>query len=147
LRSIMPLACGPALRVVCGLAVLLSTAGCTSARDYREATCRGGQESVTFAFEVDAGSACPEITSYLVEPAEVFLGGAVTVSASVVGLPGAGAYVYWAAPTGSFEDPYAPSTVFSCAKAGKVDVTLDVSSGGCSVTLTSSIECDEPDAS
>jgi hypothetical protein len=142
----MPVVCGPASRLLCALGVLLATVRCTGSREYRGATCRGGFGAVRIAFEVVEGPACPEIASYLVEPAEVYLDGVVTVSTSVVSSSDAGTDILWSAQTGFFEDPRAPTTSFFCTQAGTTDVTLDVTSGGCTETITSSVECDNPDA-
>ena len=125
--------------------MLLLTAGCASSQEGQRETPRDlGAVSVAFVAQVE-GVTCPEITSYLVEPAEVFLGGTISVSASAVNSGDAGVEIRWSAPTGTFADPHAAATSYSCGRPGSTDLTLDVFGNGCTETLTSAVECDEPD--
>jgi hypothetical protein len=48
----------------------------------------------------------------------------------------------WSAATGAFADPSAAETIFTCAQAGPVVLTLTASDGACSTTQSASIFCD-----
>jgi hypothetical protein len=86
------------------------------------------------------------ITSYLVEPQDVFVGHVVTVGATATGLGDAGVDFLWTAPQGFFEDPASAATVYICSQPGTVDVALRVESGGCTDTIATVVVCTTEDA-
>jgi len=101
---------------------------------------------VRFAFSAVEAPTCPTITSYLVEPQDVYLGDAISVSATATASGDAGTSFAWSAPQGFFEDPRAPGTVYVCTQPGNFDIVLSVAGDGCTDTITTTVDCLDPDA-
>lgn len=135
----------PAWRSALALGTLVAMASCSEAREYRAANCRG-PGSVTLEFSAVEAPTCPTITSYLVEPLDVYLGHAISVSATATASGDAGTSFAWSAPNGFFEDPGNAETVYVCTQPGNFDIALTVAGNGCADIITTTVYCLDPDA-
>jgi hypothetical protein len=81
-----------------------------------------------------------------VSPLEASVGSAVEVSADPA-RPDAGALTFtWSAPSGTFSDPGASQTTFTCTKAGLVEITLQVEDDElCQQSDSAMVTCLGPD--
>lgn len=138
------------------------TTTCAGAATFNTAARTTTNVSVALACNTataDSGSAlvtanafnCGQVTSISASPAEVIVGNPVALNASATG-PAPSVLTYaWTAPagSGSFSNPALPNPSFTCATAGAVTLTLNVSDGvipdgGACTTSSSSIQvqCD-----
>jgi hypothetical protein len=107
-------------------------------------------------FQSDGGNAlppsCPAWGSVTATPSEVVVGRSLVVSATATaGDPTAIAY-FWSAPSGTFDTPTAPTTIFSCTAPGQVPITLnlgnhsadsgDLLCAGPTSSTTITVQCD-----
>ncbi|HEY0464501.1 MAG TPA: lamin tail domain-containing protein, partial [Polyangiaceae bacterium] len=86
---------------------------------------------------------CPVIDSLSVSPAETTVGNAVGLSAAgsdTDHVPSALSYA-WTSTSGTIAGPSAANTSLTCTTVGTVTVTLTVSDGDCSDTLTQIVTC------
>jgi hypothetical protein len=89
---------------------------------------------------------CPVIDSLGASPAEALVGSRVTLTAlahDTDGLPTALAYA-WRASSGTLSSPSSASPSFQCTASGDVTLTLSVSDGDCSDTLSATVGCTSP---
>jgi hypothetical protein len=135
----------PAWRVVFALAIFVMGVGCAGAQEHRSSASEGSG-AARFSFSVVDAPACPVITSYLVEPQNVFLGHVINVSATATNSADAGTDFVWSASQGFFDNPGAAATVYICIQPGDIDITLRVGSAACGDTIATTVECDLSDA-
>jgi len=87
---------------------------------------------------------CPVLTQASVSPMRVSVGGDVEVSAVATDIDGDDIVYLWTGSGGTFADPAAPSTTYTCEAAGSQSITITVSdAGSCSVTRSAQITCVE----
>jgi hypothetical protein len=85
---------------------------------------------------------CPGLYTLSVVPDQAALGGTINMTATVTSDVDAGTPVFlWSAPSGTFGDPSASSTSFTCTAPGNVPVTFVVKREGCSEMLSASVNC------
>jgi hypothetical protein len=85
---------------------------------------------------------CPGLYTLSVVPDQAALGGAVTLTATVTSDVDAGTPMFlWSAPSGTFADPAASSTSFTCTAPGNVPVAFVVKREGCREMLSASVNC------
>jgi hypothetical protein len=86
------------------------------------------------------GTICPTVNPLGVGPEN---GGTVELTATINGdADDSGAIVpIWSAPSGSFSDPNALDTTFTCASAGDVTVTLTGTVPGCTQEASATVYC------
>ncbi|HYQ43041.1 MAG TPA: PKD domain-containing protein [Polyangiaceae bacterium] len=90
---------------------------------------------------------CPVVDGITASPAEVLVGGTISLTASAHdsdAAPSALSYA-WTADSGSFDDATSNAPSFTCTAPGSVTVTLSVSDGdpapSCAATATATITC------
>jgi hypothetical protein len=88
-------------------------------------------------------SVCPVADSIAIFPGSVAAGASATVSATVRDLDDAPSQlVYsWTSSSGTFAEPRAAQTSFSCAVPGSVTLTLSVRDPDCEDTLSTTMTC------
>ncbi|MGB8330084.1 MAG: hypothetical protein WCE62_08135 [Polyangiales bacterium] len=87
---------------------------------------------------------CPVLTQASVSPMRVSVGGNIEVSAVATDVDGDDIVYLWTGSGGSFADPAAPSTTFTCEAAGSQSITITVSdAGSCSTTRSAQVTCVE----
>ena len=82
---------------------------------------------------------CPELSSYSVSPLAVAVGGTIDVSASAIDLDttdDATATYKWTATAGTFANPSAQSTKYTCAAAGSQTLTIKASATSPTIDVT-----------
>lgn len=85
---------------------------------------------------------CPNLSSLAIVPNHAAVGGSVAVTASVTSAADGGVPVLaWSASGGTFADPSAPLTTFTCTAPGPAAVTIAATQDGCTETLTGSVDC------
>jgi hypothetical protein len=91
---------------------------------------------------------CPRIDAVDVLPAEAIVGRSVTVSAAAADLDGAPTPIAfaWTSTAGPVAAPIAARTSVQCAHAGARTVTLTVTDGDCTDTVTVPVTCTAPPA-
>ena len=99
---------------------------------------------VSGAVQVTIGNAtCPAANPFSVGPNN---GGTVSLKATISmdSMTEGGTETFrWSAASGSFSDPTAPETTFTCSTPGPVTITFTVSTdGGCSEQASSTVFCD-----
>jgi hypothetical protein len=103
-----------------------------------------------FSLEGGTPTACPGITGLTVTPAELPVGSSSAINVSTVGPAPS---IQWTATdamgqtgAGTFANPTAASTTFTCTQAGQVVLTASVGSGACAgapfTTLSENVTCD-----
>jgi hypothetical protein len=113
----------------------------------------GGEGKVV----ISIGIVCPgfRILSWTISPLVATIGGTIMVSAMATPLAsGAPAAYRWSAQGGTFADPQAPSTVYTCTTPGTFMLSVTASNDVCRDTQTVPVTCvadggagdDEPDA-
>jgi hypothetical protein len=125
--------CVLALAAVSGAVVV---EGCSSG-DQQLASCptQRGSASTTAVF-----GACPIITSFSADPAQVSVGKSTTLTATAI--PEAGTVTFsWTATSGKFANPAALDTTYTCLATGPVDLTLEVVNGPCQDIANIRVEC------
>src|SRR5262249_42712538 len=134
-------------RAVLGLSLVAAaflSGGCSSEAEFHPTPCPTthiGRLSVK-ANVVN----CPTITSFEVAPTQLGPGQIAHVSATAIDVdtPVSDLTFSWTAPVGSFADPSAPETTYTCEGPGAVTITLTVSDDGCSDTTAVPISCSGP---
>jgi Calcineurin-like phosphoesterase len=95
--------------------------------------------------------ACAAVATASVTPSETTVGSAVTLAATATGPNAAGFSYAWSAPSGTFSNPGAAITSFTCTTAGTIPVTISVADGAlpdgaaCNAALatqTLQVQCD-----
>jgi hypothetical protein len=86
-------------------------------------------------------NACPAITSYSGSPVVVSVGGSIAVSATAVDPDGNTLAYVWTTTSGTFDNPTAPMTSFTCTAAGPATLTVAVSDGMCNDFATIPLTC------
>jgi hypothetical protein len=99
---------------------------------------------VSGAVQVTIGNAtCPAANPFSIGPNN---GGSMNLRASISpgSLPEGGTEAFrWSAPSGSFSDPTALETMYTCSAPGSVTITFTVSTdGGCSEQASGTVLCD-----
>jgi hypothetical protein len=93
---------------------------------------------------VSIGVSCRDtpLVSFLVSPLAASVGSYV-IGQAVSARPDGGALTFtWSAPSGTFADPSAPQTTFTCTQAGPVQVTLQVEDDElCQQSYSSLVTC------
>jgi hypothetical protein len=85
---------------------------------------------------------CPDLTSVRAAPDQAQVGTPVVVVATAVGVIDAGTALFsWSASSGSFGDPAAPITTFTCAAPGRVTLTVAATQDGCSEAMSTTLDC------
>ena len=86
---------------------------------------------------------CPLVDALSASPGEVKVGGAIALIGTAHDTDGAPAPLrfLWTATGGTFSDPTAASSRFTCAIAGDTTITLTVSDGDCSDSATLTATC------
>lgn len=84
---------------------------------------------------------CPSLTSYVGAPVVVAVGGSITVSAMATDPDGNPLAYQWTAPTGTFDNPVAPMTSFTCTVPGQTTLTVAVSDGMCADSAQLPLSC------
>jgi hypothetical protein len=118
-----------------GTASIKVTKGAT-ARVHLDADCHGGGH-VVVAFGVDC-RATP-LADLLVSPLTAYVGESVLGSA-VAARPEGGALSFeWSAPSGTFSEPKASRTAFTCATPGPVEIAVQVTDAEACVQKKSAV--------
>jgi hypothetical protein len=86
-------------------------------------------------------NSCPTVTSYSGAPATISIGGSVAIAVSASDADGNALTFSWTAPSGTFADATAPSTLFTCAAPGVTTLTVAVSDGMCESGAALVITC------
>jgi hypothetical protein len=85
---------------------------------------------------------CPGLFTLLVAPDQVEVGGSVAVTATTeANLDGGATQLSWSAQSGTFSDPNAALTTFTCTAPGTVALHLTVTRESCTETLSASVTC------
>jgi 5'-nucleotidase len=87
---------------------------------------------------------CPLIDGVSASPAEIIVGGSVSLSVVAHDADAAPAPISysWTATSGEINDPRSPSPRFSCTGTGTVTITVSASDGDCSGTGSVTVVCD-----
>jgi len=87
---------------------------------------------------------CPLVDGVSASPAEVIVGGSISLSAAAHDLDNAPAPLSYSctASGGEINDPKAQSPRFSCTQTGTVTITVSASDGDCSDTGSVTVVCD-----
>jgi hypothetical protein len=94
---------------------------------------------------ISVGVLCPglRVSSFSLSPIAVSLGGAIDVSAAGEDATDAATFTFaWTAPTGTFADPKASHTKYTCTAPGTVTLTVTVSNGDCRATAGMGVTCE-----
>jgi 3-phytase len=86
-------------------------------------------------------SLCPVLDELTAAPAEARVGGSVALVAAAHDGDSAALTFHWTAPSGSFANAGAASTSFRCETAGDVPVTVSVTDGACTETMSTNVLC------
>jgi 3-phytase len=102
--------------------------------------CKGGSTAGTAQIN-GTTKLCPVIDELTAAPAEARIGGSVALIAGAHDGDSAALTYGWAASSGTFSNAAAASTSFTCATVGEVPVTVSVSDGTCTETLSTTVTC------
>jgi hypothetical protein len=123
------------------LGALVALSGCTNssdppggAREARPPGDAGSPDGITVTFYP-----CPTVASLSAAPSAIDRDATAMVSAQTV-IPDGGMLV-WTAPSGSFSDPGATDTTYSCATPGMVTLTATVTYMLCKHSETVMVTC------
>lgn len=84
---------------------------------------------------------CPRIQTVMAAPASAPVGSTISVSATATDADDP-ISILWTASSGSFQDPTAASTHFTCATTGAVQITAKVTDArGCSEAVSINVRC------
>jgi hypothetical protein len=87
---------------------------------------------------------CPELTKAVVAPLQTSLGNIITVGSDAHDLEGDPIQYSWTANSGTFANPSAPDTFYTCEQTGSHQLTISVTDDGakhCIDTWTVDITC------
>jgi Lamin Tail Domain len=86
---------------------------------------------------------CPVVDGLSASPAEVLVGGSITLASTAHDTDGAPAALtyHWTASAGTLSDAGAQNPTFTCTAGGSVTVTVAVSDGDCSDSATTTVTC------
>ena len=73
---------------------------------------------------------CPSLSKVVVAPLQTSLGNAISVYAEALDAEGDPIDYAWTADSGSFQDPSAPDTIYTCEETGEHEITISVSDDG-----------------
>jgi hypothetical protein len=86
---------------------------------------------------------CPRIDALSIEPAETTVGGTIALASEITDsdqLPSPAAYS-WTSSSGTLDGATTALSTFTCTAAGPVTVTLSVSDGDCSDSVSATVTC------
>jgi 3-phytase len=88
---------------------------------------------------------CPRIDDFSLAPTSASVGQSVALASAASDPDGEPSPLsfHWTASSGSLSAAQAAETGFTCTAAGSVDVTLEVSDGDCSDSVTAQVQCSE----
>jgi hypothetical protein len=87
-------------------------------------------------------NSCPEITSLIVAPLSLDVGGNINVSAAGSDVNSDPLTFAWTAGNGTFANPTAATTTYKCTVKGAQTLTISVDDGkGCVSTLNAAVNC------
>jgi hypothetical protein len=121
--------------VAAGLVTLAAEPRCA---DFDERQCGSLLNSNTCQKGVNF---CPTVLGYSAAPLQIGAGGHIAVQASAFDSDSPTLTYLWTATSGSFADPSAGSTTFTCSPAGTPTITFTAWDGRCSATATFSVTC------
>jgi hypothetical protein len=85
---------------------------------------------------------CPALTQVAVSPMKASVGGDIDVSVAATDEDGGPITYSWTGTGGSFADPTAQDTTYTCETAGKQSITVIVSDAeACMITWTAQVDC------
>jgi len=85
---------------------------------------------------------CPEITSLIIAPLSLDVGGNITVSAAGSDVDNNALTFAWSSAAGTFANPTAAATTYKCTVAGTNTLTITIDDGkGCTTSLNADVNC------
>lgn len=118
----------------------------------RWATCVVGVLVLMASTAADAGfvgaqtmaNSCPVLTQVVVSPMKASVGDDIDVSAAATDDDGGALTYLWTGTGGSFADPAAQNTTYTCQVAGNQSITVTVSDAeACTATWSTRVTCVE----
>lgn len=111
--------------------------------------CSGGAPESGTISVIATTSQCPIIDAITINPANVIVGGSLTLIAEARGPNSAGLTFQWTATSGTLANTTSPLATFTCTSAGAPTLTLTVSDGSdaaaCLAVQSVSVTCTQVD--
>jgi hypothetical protein len=89
----------------------------------------------------DGVNVCPNFGVFSVAPLQTNVGGQIGVAATASDPDGGFVLFLWTAPAGTFANPEASSTTYSCTALGTHTITLLINDGSCTKEKTVQVTC------